>query len=229
MLKIFIGMDSRQPIAYTVLQHSLVSRASQPVLVSPLILSQLPVQRRGLTDFSFSRYLVPYLCDYQGWALFMDADFLCKADIYELLALADPQYAVQVVQHAMTFEWPSLMLFNCAACRTLTLDYVAEQQPQQLQWGKVGALPAEWNFLVGYDRPNQPVKLVHYTQGIPAFLEMKGTDFYDDWHAELGQCLETCSWWQLMGHSVHAKPVLTRLEQQMQAEQSATVPRAKVA
>ncbi len=224
MLNIFVGVDSRQPIAYTVLQHSLVTRASKPVMVSPLLLKQLPIQRRGLTDFTFSRYLVPYLCDYQGWALFLDADFLCLADVYELLALADPHCAVQVVQHAMAFEWPSLMLFNCEACRTLTPDYIETAQPNQLQWGKVGSLPAEWNFLVGYDQIsqpfniNKPVKMVHYTQGIPAFLEMKGTDFYDDWHAELGQCLETTSWWELMGNSVHAKPVIERLQTKVNAQ-----------
>ena len=221
-LNVFIGVDSRQPIAYTVLQHSIVTRASQPVMVSPLLLKQLPIQRRGLTDFTFSRYLVPYLCDYQGWAIFLDADFLCLADVYELLALADPYSAVQVVQHQMAFEWPSLMLFNCEACRTLTPEYIETAQPHQLQWGKVGSLPSEWNFLVGYDRladKTRPVKMVHYTQGIPAFLEMKGTDFYDDWHAELGQCLETTSWWELMGNSVHAKPVIERLQMKVNAQQ----------
>ena len=51
------------------------------------------------TDFSFSRFLVPYLCGYEGWSLFMDCDMLMLDDIAELWALRDERYAVQVVKH----------------------------------------------------------------------------------------------------------------------------------
>lgn len=217
MLRVFVGVDHRQHIAYTVLHHSIVTRSSQPVAVIPLLLRQLPLKRRGLTDFTYSRYLVPYLCDYTGTAIFVDADFLCLTDICELFALADNRYSVQVVQSKMRFEWPSLMLFNCDRCQALSLDYIENQEPQSLNWGTVGALPPEWNHLVGYDDPNgPPAKMVHYTQGIPAFLEMKGMPYYDDWQAELGACLDTCSWLELMGQSVHAQAVVKRLQNQME-------------
>ncbi len=216
MLPIFIGTDHRQHIAYTVLQHSIATRASKPVAVTPLLLPQLPIQRRGLTDFTFSRYLVPYLCDYQGWALFLDGDFLCLTDIYKILEQADERYAVQVVKSRMQFEWASMMLFNCAACQALTPEFIEKGEPQKLDWGPVGTLTADWNHLVGYDQPRDDAKLVHYTQGIPAFLEMKGTEYYDHWHAELGQCLDSCSWLELMGTSVHAQPVVNRIQQQTQ-------------
>ena len=76
MLKIFIGHDERQPVSTSVCLNSIYRRASKPVQITPLVLSQLPIDRSGLTPFTFSRFLVPWLCDYEGWALFMDCDFL---------------------------------------------------------------------------------------------------------------------------------------------------------
>lgn len=229
MLKVFIGVDRRQTIAYTVLNYSITSKSSAPVTVSPLFYHQMPIRRRGLTDFSYSRYCVPYLCDYQGWALFIDADFLCLADISQLFSLADDRYAVQVVKHPEhRFEWPSLMLFNCAKCTALTPEFIEKHEPQQLNWGEVGSLPKEWNYLVGYDQHSDPAKMAHYTQGIPAFLEMKGTDYYLDWHSELGAAMESCSWLELMGASVHAQHVIKRLEAQMRLEVPTLDTQAKV-
>ncbi len=215
MLKVFIGVDRRQHIAYTVLSHSISVRASKPVAIIPLILEQLPLKKRGITDFTYSRYLVPYLCDYEGKAVFVDADFLCLTDINDLFELAEEHYAVQVVKNKLKFEWPSLMLFNCKKCGKLTPEYIEQNEPQALNWGLVGSLEAEWNYLVGYDEPSNSVKMVHFTQGIPAFLEMKGTEYYDEWHAELGACVDTCSWLELMGQSVHAQAVVKRLEENM--------------
>ena len=71
---VFIGYDPRQPIAYNVAQYSVVKNASQPVSVTPLILSQLPITRRGLTEFTFSRFLVPWLTGFKGKSMFMDQD-----------------------------------------------------------------------------------------------------------------------------------------------------------
>ena len=51
------------------------------------------------TEFSFTRFLVPYLVDYQGWAIFMDNDMVCLDDIAKLWALRDDRYAVMCVQH----------------------------------------------------------------------------------------------------------------------------------
>lgn len=218
MEKIFIGVDRRQWLALTVLQHSIYTRASKPIQVIPLLLDQLPITRRGLTDFTFSRYLVPWLCDFKGRALFLDADCLCLCDIHDIFDLFDPQYAVQVVKSKFRFEWPSLMIFNCERSTILTPDYINNQahQPNNLDWGTVGHLPASWNFLVGYDIDNIQPKIVHYTQGIPGFREMEGTAFYDEWHTELAAATHTSSWLSLMGQSVHAKPVLDRINMQRQ-------------
>jgi lipopolysaccharide biosynthesis glycosyltransferase len=205
MLNIFIGVDVRQPIAFTVLQSSIIARASVPVAITPLLIEQLPITRRGLTDFTYTRYLPPYLMDFKGTALFLDADMVVLGDIAELFSLADPRYAVQVVKAKDRFEWPSLMLFNCEKCKLLTPDYIEHDLPQNLQFGEVGELPKEWNHCVGYDEPNPNAKLIHYTMGIPAFPEVGHLEHVDTWKNELKAANSTVSWEALMGKSVHAE------------------------
>lgn len=225
MEKIFVGVDRRQWLAFTVLQYSIYSRSSLPVQVIPLLIQQLPITRVGLTDFTFSRYLVPWLCGYKGRALFVDADFLCLSDISEIFTLFDPKYSVQVVQCSQRFEWTSLMLFNCEKSTRLTPEYINNpaHQPQELHWGQVGQLPDEWNFLVGYDLVKEMPKMVHYTQGIPGFIEMQGTPFFEHWHQDLAAATATCSWIELMGKSVHAKSVVARIEMQSQLKRKGSM------
>lgn len=92
-LRIFIGYDSKEPIAYHVLAHSIITRASGPVTITPLVqpvlrAAGLYTRARGATEsteFSMTRFLVPYLAGYKGDAIFMDCDMLCLGDIYELV------------------------------------------------------------------------------------------------------------------------------------------------
>lgn len=211
MHKVFIGYDERQPVSYNVLQHSIIRQASQPISVTPLVLKQLPLKRVGLTPFTFSRFLVPYLCNYEGFALFLDIDMMLNADICELFSLADEQYAVQVVKNEKRFEWASAMLFNCAKCRVLTPAFVeAAHGLHGIQWcnpEEIGALPSEWNHLVGYDKPRNDAKLVHYTQGMPCFPEIGDCEYSSQWKAEAQLCVSAMPWEVLMGSSVHTKEV----------------------
>lgn len=221
MLRVFIGADERQPLAFTVAQESIATRSSKPVAITRLIQSQLPVKRQGLTSFTFTRYLVPWLCGYEGYALFVDADILCRGDIAELPW--DSEHAVSVVPHtsvkkngqdvSVYFERPSVMLFNCSKCKRLTPDYIETGKPQSLEWAaSVGELPRQWNHLVGYDSPKD-AKLAHFTQGIPCFEETHRDEYADEWAAVAQQASATCSWAEIMGNSVHAKwkqrPVLS--------------------
>lgn len=204
-MRVFIGADPRQQVAVQVLAHSISWRASKPVSITPLVLHQLPIKRRGLTEFTFSRYLVPYLCDYRGIALFVDADMLVAGDVAELFDLKDDT-AVQVVKNKQRFEWPSLMLFDNAQCRQLTPEYIDSPQssPQSLKWApSVGDLPPEWNHCVGYDTLNPEAKLIHYTKGIPCWPETKGCEHSDAWFKELQLCNSTVSHQELMGQSIH--------------------------
>lgn len=93
MLKVFVGFDERQRVSFTTLATSIYETATRPVVVSPLVLRTLPITRRGLTPFTFSRFLVPWLCEFQGAAIFMDADMLLASDITELEQCINEQAA----------------------------------------------------------------------------------------------------------------------------------------
>lgn len=214
MIRIFVGFDPREAVAYNVLAYSILSRASQPVTIAPLALHQL----RGLmtrerhplqsTDFSFSRFLTPYLSDFAGWSLFMDCDMLVLDDIAKLYAMRDERYAVMVVKHdhlptenakflqqpQTKYEkknWSSVVLFNNARCRALTPEYVntaSGLELHQFKWlgddALIGALPQHWNHLVGYHPPRPDVSLVHYTIGGPYFADYRDCEYSIQWFAE---------------------------------------------
>ena len=216
MIRVFIGFDPRETVAFHVLSQSIHARASQPVAITPVMLSQLeglmtrernPLQS---TDFSFSRFLTPYLCDYDGWAVFMDCDMLVLKDMAELWALRDDDYAVQVVKHNHVPEedtkflgapqtqyekknWSSVMLFNCQKCQTLTPEYVNTASGLDLHrfhWldgdHLIGRLPHSWNHLVAYDQtvPISQVFNLHYTSGGPYYKEYQTTDYAEEWFSE---------------------------------------------
>ena len=219
MIRIFIGYDAREAVAFSVLAHSIHRRASQPVTVAPVMLEQLEgVYRRERnplqsTDFSFSRFLTPWLCGYDGWAVFMDCDQLVLDDIARLWALRDERYAVQVVKHhhvpkeevkflgekQSKYEkknWSSVMLMNCAKCGALTPEYVNTAtglELHQFKWlgndALIGELPSRWNHLVGYDAPRSDAALVHYTTGGPYFKEYENCEYAAEWRNELADML----------------------------------------
>jgi len=215
MLKIFIGFDDRQPVSYNVLQYSIIKYASQPVSITPLILDTLPMNRRGLTPFTYSRFICPYLCGFEGKSVFMDADMILRADICELLNYNMDNIDVALVKNKMKFEWSSLMLFNNERCRKLTPQFIDDEShnPLGMGWAKaVGELPAEWNHLVGYDDPSPNAKLVHYTQGVPAWRETADCEHSMEWRTTMLAMTQAKPWTEIMGNSVHAKPVLERLK-----------------
>jgi len=206
-LRIFIGYDHRQPVAYTALAQSIFSQSSRPVAITPLVINQLPLKRTGLTPFTFSRFLVPWLCDYKGWALFLDIDMILNHNISDLFSQVDDRYTVMVVKNEKRFEWASVMLMNCDKCTILTPDYVETADDlHRISWCKeeeIGALPSEWNHLVGYDKPRSDAKLIHYTQGVPAFPETRTCEHADMWRGALGAAISATNWAELMGKSVH--------------------------
>jgi hypothetical protein len=206
--KIFIGMDERQPIAMNVLADSIVRHASIPIAITALSLKTLPITRRGLTQFSFSRFLVPYLCDYEGTALFLDADMVVTHDIAELFEQADHRTSVQVNKDQAKFEWPSAMLFNCEHCTTLTPAFVQDDKNVlfDLKWAKsVGEFDSTWNKCCGYAPSGIDAKLYHFTKGIPVWKETRGNVEDAVYFEAMKHMLHTVSHQELMGNSVHVK------------------------
>jgi len=216
MINVFIGYDTAEPVAFSVLAHSIHLRASEPVSITPLMLSQLrgvltrPRHPLQSTDFSFSRFLVPSLCRFEGWAIFMDCDMIVIDDIARLWDLRDDKFAVQVVKHRHVpkeetkfldqpqskYEkknWSSVMLFNNAKCRALTPEYVngaSGLDLHQFLWLEgeelIGGIPHRWNHLVDYDPPvaAEEISLLHYTTGGPYFDDYKDCGYAELWFAE---------------------------------------------
>ena len=210
MLNAFIGFDPRQHVAFNVAQFSLQRRCSKPVAVTPLRLETLPINREGLTKFTFSRFLVPFLMGFQGKALFIDSDFLILGDAAELFDRPKENKAVWVSKNPKRFEWASMILFDCAhpANGKLTPEYVqSAERLHYINWVSedlIGSLPRKWNHLVGYDQPRPDAKAVHFTQGMPIFPETEGSEYRAEWAAEHKAMNSTEPWQATMGHSVHA-------------------------
>lgn len=218
MIRLFVGFDPREAVAYHTFCQSVLEKASQPVSFTPLVLKALPGYTETHTDgsntFIYSRFLTPHLCNFDGWALFADGDMICRDDITKLWALRDPSKALMVVQHdyqtkaAVKYlgnknqnyprkNWSSVMLFNNAACKALTPEYVNKAsglELHQFKWldrdDQIGGLPAEWNHLVGYDAHRRGAALVHYTSGGPWFLEYKDCEYADEWFTERDKMLQ---------------------------------------
>jgi lipopolysaccharide biosynthesis glycosyltransferase len=213
MIPIFIGFDSRESIDYAILSHSLIRHSSSPISITPLKLSNLSFYNEthtdGSTEFSYSRFLVPYLMNYTGWAIYMDSDMLCLTDITELWQLADPKLALMCVQHNYQTKqttkmwgqtnnnypkknWSSLMLINCGHpdVKALTPEMIQNSTGgylHQFEWldtNLVGPLPIKWNWLVDEYVTNDSASIIHYTLGSPSTNQHKQTTMSKLWFAE---------------------------------------------
>jgi hypothetical protein len=155
-LKIYVGYDSREDIAWQICRHSLLRHSHPQLPVYPLRQSSLrelglytrPLDAKASTEFSISRFLTPYLAAYDGWSVFTDCDFLFTADVRKVLLDLDPSKAVYVVKHDYTpalsvkmdgkeqhryprKNWSSFILFNGRhpAVKSLTPALVNSAEP----------------------------------------------------------------------------------------------------
>ena len=209
MLRIFIGFDERETVAYHALVQSIIKHCSEPFSVTPLVRRTLPVREKrdakASTDFADTRFLVPSLCDYEGWAMFMDCDMLFTANPKILWDARDDKYAVMVRKHNYNPEqerkflnqvqtrykmknWSSLMIFNNQKCKALSPAYVNSSPGldlHQFKWlkneGEIGCLPEGWNHLVNHDYSKETPPLLHYTEGGPYFNEYRYCPYSREW------------------------------------------------
>jgi lipopolysaccharide biosynthesis glycosyltransferase len=203
--------------------HSIFSRSSKPVALIPINLANLKGifkrerDSKQSNEFSYTRFLVPYLSDYQDYALFFDCDMMLRTDIQEIFdeIKKDPGKAVYVVKHdyqprddikylnTVQYKyprknWSSVVLWNCGhpANKKITPEFVNTASAMDLHrftWlrdEEIGELNVRWNWLVGeYDEPPSDVKNVHWTVGGPYFNEYRNVDFSKDWFDEKNQML----------------------------------------
>jgi len=217
--RVFVGWDSREDIAWQVCRTSLLRNASIPIGVHPLRQARLresglykkPVDPLASTEFTYTRFLVPHVAGYRGWALFCDCDFIWLGDVANLFAMADDRFAIMCVHHdhrpsetvkmdgaVQTLyprkNWSSMVLYNCGhpANRALTPEVVNRESGaflHRFQWlddAFIGAVPETWNWLEGWNK--KPVQgrpeVVHYTRGGPWFPNWQNVDYADEWIEE---------------------------------------------
>ena len=209
-IKIVVGFDQREAIAYHTFSQSVLEKSSLPVLFLPLSINTLKGYKEThndkSNDFVYSRFLTPYLHNFEGWAIFADGDMVCQSDIKELWDLRDETKALQVVMHDYKTKftkkylgntnenyprknWSSLILWNCShpKHKVLTPDFISSQTGKYLHrfsWlddEDIGELPIDWNWLAIEYPDNPKAKIIHYTLGTPCFKDYSNTDMSGMW------------------------------------------------
>ena len=221
MNNVFVGYDTREDIAYQVCEDQ-INRLSPNTSVKPLILNELKKQnlywreedKLGSTEFTFSRFLIPEIMNFEGWALFCDCDILFIENVEKLFEVADDKYAVMCVKHDYKPKeglkmdgkqqtiyprknWSSLVLWNCShpSNKIVTKEYVNNPDItgkilHRFSWLKdeeIGSISHHWNWLVGwYKEPEDGAPLgIHYTEGGPWFKEYRDCEYSDLWKDSL--------------------------------------------
>ena len=210
IVDIVVGFDQRESVAYHTFAQSVIENSTIPVRFLPLSMSFLSnykeVHKDGSNDFIYSRFLVPYMMNFKGWAIYADGDMVCLEDIKKLWNLRDNKYAVQVVKHDYKTKitekywgnknedyprknWSSLILWNCehVSHKVLTPDFIQNQSGaflHRFSWIKdeeIGSLDKEWNWLAMEYEEKESIKLIHYTIGTPCFKEYEKTSLSSYW------------------------------------------------
>ena len=216
IVKMVVGFDQRESVAYHTFVQSIIEKSSLPVSFTPLSINTLKgyeeKHEERSNDFVYSRFLTPYLNNFEGWAIFADGDMICQADIQDLLDLRDDSKALQVVKHDYKTKaqqkylgninqdyprknWSSVILWNCAhpKHKILTQDFISNQTGKYLHrfsWLKddeIGELPKEWNWLATEYPNNEEAKIIHYTLGTPCFKDYRDTEMSEIWLNKYGR------------------------------------------
>ncbi|MBC8305188.1 MAG: glycosyltransferase [Pelagibacterales bacterium] len=209
-MKIYIGHDSRFPQATKVCRQS-IKNYNKDLDITFLEKDHLKkfnfYGREDIsgesTEFSFTRFYVPMVCNYNGIAMFCDNDFLWKCDPTEMLKyLGDKTIAVvkhedmdikQTKMDGMVNKsyprknWSSLIIYNCSKLRNLSKEYLdnaSASDLHELKWvndNEIAEIPRSYNHLVGYYKKHNRIKALHYTLGGPWFDEYKNGELSEEW------------------------------------------------
>ena len=223
--KIFcIGYDSKEDIAYRVCKQSLINHSSIDIKI--IALKQFELRSKGFyfrnidplasTEFTYTRFLIPALMDFKGWAVFCDCDILFLYDVKFLFENLSNEKAIYCVKHDYSpsekhkmdgkkqtlyprKNWSSFIIFNCShpSNKKLTVDVVNRETGaylHQFKWLKdneIGSLDERWNWLEGWTSKHNSSKpyAVHYTRGGPWFSEWQDVEYAELWNNEKNKYL----------------------------------------
>ena len=223
--KIFcIGYDSKEDIAYRVCKQSLINHSSIDIKI--IALKQFELRSKGFyfrnidplasTEFTYTRFLIPALMDFKGWAVFCDCDILFLYDVKFLFENLSNEKAIYCVKHDYSpsekhkmdgkkqtlyprKNWSSFIIFNCShpSNKKLTVDVVNRETGaylHQFKWLKdneIGSLDERWNWLEGWTSKHNSSKpyVVHYTRGGPWFSEWQDVEYAELWNNEKNKYL----------------------------------------
>lgn len=217
LIKLFTGFDQREAIGWHAFAQSVIETTSEPVQIAAL---SDKIARDGSNAFTYSRFLVPHLCEFQGHAIFVDgSDMLATSDLAQLWSMRSTD-AIQVVKHEYRTKhprkyrgtemecqnidyprknWSSVIIWNCShpLNRILTPEYVAAQNGPSLHrfsWlpdDLIGQLPKEWNWLPDEYGHHTGAKLLHWTTGIPGIESCKSYPHSQAWSQTHARALQT--------------------------------------
>lgn len=213
-VNVFVGYDPEQQEGYDACVNSLtrfipadwIVRLDANDLAQRGIFNR-PFDDKQSTPFTYTRYLVPWLCEFKGKAMFCDGDFFWRRSPLDLFRMATRNScAVEVVKHDLRDivmptrkmngkpqewypkkNWSSMMIFHCEHedNRQLTPELVQTASPKFLhrfEWtDKIGALPSSFNHLADYDYPSTHPHAVHFTNGGPWIEGYHTTEYADEW------------------------------------------------
>ncbi len=161
-----------------------------------LDISKIPEYTRDYanqsTEFTYSRFLIPYLENYEGFSIFLDDDILFTKSIWPMFYFLDLDDAVACIKYDFDkyaetkFDgeknvsypkklWSSLMIFNNGHedCKKLTPEIVNTESGKylhQFEWtDKISEIPDHYVFTEGHDtrETNWRPSAIHYTRGGP--------------------------------------------------------------
>jgi lipopolysaccharide biosynthesis glycosyltransferase len=211
MIRLMIGFDQREAVAFHTFVQSVINVTTMPVNVTPLVLGAIPSYTEthpdGSNTFVYSRFLTPFLANFSGWAIYADGDMICREDLKMLWDLRDDRYALMVVKHEYQTQsqkkyfgnknenypkknWSSLILWNCGHPKNsiLSPEFVMSKDGKFLHrfmWLEemdIGDLPKAWNWLTTEYPNNYCAKLLHYTLGTPCLRDYRDAPMAEEWH-----------------------------------------------
>jgi hypothetical protein len=217
VIKLFHGWDQREAAGAHTFVQSVIDHTSELVAFIPLCYEGM--QKDASNAFGYSRFFIPELCNFTGFALFLDgADMLCKADIRALWDLRDESKAVQVVKHDYKTKFPRKYLGtemecdnptyprkNWSSCVIWNAGHIAHFNAREklrteggpylhrfswLKDSEIGELPAEWNWIPEEQGINTAAKILHFSTGIPAIPAHRDVPHAMEWQMASARSME---------------------------------------